>query len=47
MAKSVQYINLFEKLRESWHLEEKIVRGIEAFVCHLYGYSEMKDVNLL
>ena len=46
-AKSVQYINLFEKLGENWHLEEKIIRGIEAFVCHLYGYSEMKDVNLL
>ena len=40
MAKSVQYINLFEKLGENWHLEEKIIRGIEALVCHLYGYSE-------
>ena len=47
MTKSVQYINFFEKLGENWHLEEKIIRGIEAFVCHLYGYSEMKDVNLL
>ena len=47
LPNSVQYINHFEKLGENWHLEKIIIRGIEAFVCHLYGYSEMKDVNLL
>ena len=47
MAKNVDYIKLFEKLRKDWHLEEEIIRYIERFACHLYGCSEMKDINML
>ena len=47
MAKNVDYIKLFEKLGKDWYLEEEIMRYIEGFVCHLYGYSEMKDINML
>ena len=47
MAKNVDYIKLFEKLGKGWHLEEEIMRYIEGFVCHLYGYSDMKDINTL
>ena len=43
MAKNVDYIKLFEKLGKDWHLEEEIMRYIEGFACHLYGYSEMKE----
>ena len=47
MAKNNDYTKLFEKLGKDWHLEEEIIRYIEGFVCHLYGYSEMKDTSML
>ena len=47
MAKNFDYIKLLEKLGENLHLEEEIIKYIEGFVCHLYGYSEMKDINML
>ena len=47
MSKNVDYIKSFEKLRKDWPLEEEIIRYIEGFVCHLYSYSEMKDINML
>ena len=33
--------------RTGWDLEEEIMGYIEGFVCHLYGYSEIKDINML
>ena len=47
LAKNLDCIKLFEKLGKDWHLEEEIMRYIVGFVCHLYGYSEMKDINML
>ena len=45
--KNVDYIKLFESLGEDWNLEEGIIKYIKGFVCLLYGYSDMKDVNML
>ena len=33
--------------RTGWHVEDEIMRYIEGFVCHLYDYSEIKDINML
>ena len=47
MAKNVDYTKLFEKVGKNWPFEKKIIRYIEGFVCHLYGYNEMKDTSML
>ena len=47
MAKNVDYTKLFEKVGKNWPFEKEIIRYIEGFVCHLYGYNEMKDTSML
>ena len=47
MARAVEYVKMFEKLGEEWHLDEQMLEVLEGFVCSLFGYDDMKDVNLL
>ena len=47
MARNVQYVKMFESLGEESHLGEEMLKVLESFVCCLYNYDDMKDINLL
>ncbi|MCH2406132.1 MAG: hypothetical protein MK200_08070 [Nitrosopumilus sp.] len=46
MKNHLEYILLFQALGQSWTISEDLVKGLEKFVCHLYG-SKTNDVNKL
>lgn len=47
MARNVEYVKMFESLGEESHLGEEMLKVLESFVCSLYNYDDMKDINLL
>ena len=47
VLRNIEYVNIFKKLGKEWHLHEKMLELSESFVGILYGYHDMKDVNLL
>ena len=40
MTKNVEYLNIFEKLGEEWHLDGEMLEVLETFVCSLFGYGD-------
>ena len=43
MISNIEYVEIFEKLVEEWHLDKEMLEYLEGFVCILYGYYDMKQ----
>ena len=46
MTRNVKYVKISGNLTGEWYLDE-MLEVLEGFVSSLYGYDDMKDVNLL
>ena len=44
MRNNLEYIMLFRSLGQSWDISQDVLKGLEKFVCNLYG-SKIGDVN--
>ena len=45
MVKKTEYVNLFADLGTTFAASEELARGLEKFVCALYGMERLLSVN--
>ena len=45
--KDNKYVQLFKLLGSQWNVDDTIVELFEEFLCQLYGYKYLKNINVL
>lgn len=45
MESNPTYRTTFQNLGSSWELKASLIKNLEAFVCNLYGYPRIDEIN--